>query len=321
MREQANGAGEHQDFWGAEDFEETVATTLIACFETRVKKNRGAAPTDRLTDERLALMRVAGPYIVSKSRLILAPPHIDGRWVFDTTNDPLPISGCLATRPKGILAESMPGAFMSMVHIRRTDSLGRYWRKRRTGVLYEMLTAGVNSDGVHGERRYFTVAASGEVVACDQTIVSGSRCTTMGSRSGMCSHGDQFLHETEIWATVVLQLLADRHFCWTITAQEKSAHAHLGCMQEEVKSLLYARSLPMTATGRKRPILHLVESHRRRLKNGTDVDVSAFLRGQHAVEIGDTVFRINPPASIKANVSMASRKRFFDQPFRIDATR
>lgn len=82
-------------------------------------------------------------------------------------------------------------------------------------------------------------------------------------------------------------------------------------MMEEVKSLLYARSLPMTATGRKRPILHLVESHKRRMRNGIDVDVTAFLRGQQTVEIGGTVFKVNPPATLRSDVSKPSRDRYF----------
>jgi len=54
------------------------------------------------------------------------------------------------------------------------------------------------------------------------------------------------------------------------------AKAHLGCMREEIKSLLYARDLPMTSTGRKKPILHLVAAHKRRIKEGTDIDIVPF---------------------------------------------
>lgn len=82
-------------------------------------------------------------------------------------------------------------------------------------------------------------------------------------------------------------------------------------MQEEVKSLLYARSLPMSATGRKRPILHLVEAHKRRMRSGIDVDIASFLRGQQTVEIGGTAFKVNPPARLQAEVSKPSRARYF----------
>ena len=62
--------------------------------------------------------------------------------------------------------------------------------------------------------------------------------------------------------------------------------------KEQIKSLLYARSLPVTATGRKRPILHLVAAHRRRIKEGVDIDIGEFLRGVKKVEMGGTVFTV-----------------------------
>jgi len=122
---------------------------------------------------------------------------------------------------------------------------------------------------------------------------------------------EKLLEETGVWASVTLQMLADRRHCWTITANEQTARAHLGCMREEVKSLLYARSLPMSETGRKRPILHLVESHKRRMRNGIDVDVTAFLRGQQTVEIGGTSFSVNPPRTLQPRVSLNSQLKYY----------
>lgn len=303
--------GTPEDFWDAEDFEDIVAATLIACFETKVKKNRGSAPADRLTDERVSILRANGPYIASNSRLIQGP-SVDGKWAFDIVNDPLPMSGILAMRPVN-LKQSIPGAYLHVMHVKRAAALGKYWKKRKAGTLYEMLAMSACNDGIHGERRYFTVGSDGEVLACDQAIVEGSRGGDIGARAITHSHDASWLDETSAMGSIVLQFLADKRFCWSISAQEKTARAHLGCMQEEVKSLLYARSLPMSATGRKRPILHLVEAHKRRMRNGTDVDVSAFLRGQQQVEIGGTLFRVNPPATLRCEVSGASQKRFFDQ--------
>ena len=89
----------------------------------------------------------------------------------------------------------------------------------------------------------------------------------------------------------------DRHHSWCITAEEHGAKVNLGCMLEEVKSLFYARSLPVTETGRKRPIIHLVEAHKRRIKSGIDIDVKSHLRGISQIEMGGTLFTINQPVS------------------------
>jgi hypothetical protein len=198
-----------------------------------------------------------------------------------------------------------------MDYIRQVPALGQYWHKRKDGTLYEMLATHADSAGIHGERRFFTVTGRGEVVACTQKIASNTHGTSYGMASGIVAPDEAWLQETGTWASVALQLLADRRHCWSITAQEKTARAHLGCMTEEVKSLLYARSLPLTATGRKRPILHLVEAHKRRMRNGTDVDVTTFLRGEQVVEIAGTIFRVNPPAKLQPEVSKPSRERYF----------
>jgi hypothetical protein len=302
-----------QDYWTEDDFEDTVASALIACFETKFKKNRGAAPSDRLTEERIQILRREGPYIASNSRLIMLPEDLDhGPFEFDIVNDRLPLKGLYAYRPVGKSSESRPNSYLNVNYIRQVQALGRYWHKRKNGTLYEMLTMSAENDGVHGERRFFTVTARGEVVACTQRIPSNRRGTSHGEIVSTIEPDREWLRDTTSWGTVTLQMLADKRHCWTITAQEKTARMHLGSMMEEVKSLLYARSLPMTATGRKRPILHLVESHKRRMRNGTDIDVTAFLRGQQTVEIGGTVFNVNPPATLQSHVSKPSRERYFN---------
>jgi hypothetical protein len=303
-----------EDFWDQDDFEDNVASVLIACFETSVKKDKNAVPRDRMTSDRLALLRREGPYIASNSRIYVAPASYGMNWGFDIENDPLPHRGCRAINPRfeGKLASSIPNAYMFFVYLNRTDRMERYWHRRGGGTIYEMLLMFAENDGIDGERRYITVSKTGEVVACTPKIPN-----VRGYKPGVpiktLEMDEEWLHTTSVWAAFSLQAFADRRFCWTITAQEKEAKAHLGCMQEEIKSLLYARSLPMTATGRKRPILHLVEAHKRRMKNGTDVDITAFLRGQQTVEIGGTMFKVRAPTVLRPTLSRPSQDRYYDK--------
>lgn len=298
-----------EDFWAESDFEDTVAASLIACFESKVKKNRGAAPSDRLTNDRVAVLRSEGPYIASNSRLVMGSDE-GGHWPFDLVNDKLPIKGLYAFRPEGKSKAQNPSAYLIAMYIKQASSLGKYWHAGNRGVLYEMLSMTAENDGIHGDRKFFIVTSGGSVVPCWQEVPNnhgyqpGAKVTTIMTPENESK-------ETGIWASVTLQMLADRRHCWTITAQEKMARAHLGCMQEEIKSLLYARNLPMTSTGRKRPILHLVESHKRRMKSGTDVDISAFLRGVQTVEIGGTLFKVSPPSTLKTDISKPSLERYF----------
>lgn len=293
------------DYWAGDDFENNVASALIACYETKPIKNRGCPPEDRMTEERLQALRNIGPYVASNSRLMVNDNS------FDMVNDTLPSTGCMGFAVDGnaALTQNHPDAYFASIYVKKASALGKRWHKRKSGELYEMTTLIARTRGIAGERSFFTVTKDGEIVSCDVHIASvrgyvpGVKQTTLG-------HGDEYLLERETWASATLNSEADRRFCWTITAKEAEAKVHLGCMKEEVKSLLYARELPMTATGRKRPVLHLVEAHKRRMKAGTDINVDSFLRGVQTVEIGGTQFTINPPKVIQPNVSEPSQRYF-----------
>lgn len=94
--------------------------------------------------------------------------------------------------------------------------------------------------------------------------------------------------------------IADRMCQWGIASSDSGVNVELQCYHDEIKSLLYARSLPMTSTGRKRPILHLVAAHRRRVKEGIEIDIEPFLRGVRKVDMGGAVFEVRSPEPLPA---------------------
>lgn len=296
-----------EDFWAEEDFEDRVASVLIAAFEAKVKKNRGAHPVNRLTHDRVQSIRNGGPYIPSNSRIFdISFVFEGGHPKFDTINDPIPQHGCVVVRSGYEFAsEAQYDGHVQIVHFKKVDSLSGNWYRRDGGLLYEATVAVAENDGINGERIFFTVSKDGEVKCCGMSHLRGPR----NGFSGL--EVDSIYRARENNAAFALMAQADKRFCWTITAQEREAKAVLGCMQEEVKSLLYARSLPMTATGRKRPILHLVEAHKRRMKSGTEIDIQPFLRGEQAVEIDGTKFTVNPPKVLRPSVSEGSQNRYF----------
>lgn len=278
--------------WKDGEFEETVAAALIACYESKVKKLKGFLTSEKIDANSLVLARQRGLYIPSQSRLILNPEF----GFFDTTNDTLPDFGCFAFRNNEnyyTSSRSIKG-YIHILSFAKKPALPKHFYARGRGQLYQIDAIIPSNDMVNGNKSYFTVSKDGNIRACGVYLDK--------------SEDTERLKNIEELASASLQHIADKRFCWTITAKENIAKARLGCMMEEVKSLLYARSLPMTETGRKRPILHLVESHNRRLKNGTDIDVTSFLRGQQTVEIGGTVFSVNPPKAIMPTLSKNSQK-------------
>ena len=93
----------------------------------------------------------------------------------------------------------------------------------------------------------------------------------------------------------------DKRFLWLVSTEEetissaKKTKLELGVSPEQVKSLFYSRSLPVTETGRKRPILHWVRSHQRRIKEGIDIDIEKHLRGMERFDMGGFKFEITQP--------------------------
>lgn len=292
------------DYWKDGEFEEAVAAALIACFESKIKKKK-APSSVRLGDDSLRNARIRGLYLPSNSRVIYDPLQST---VLDMVNDTLPDFGCLALRKPDNGIEDNYNGYIHLMSFAKIQELPKNFYARGRGTLYQMDYMTPSHDYVDGEKLYFTVSKDGNIRACSGLIdVAGKN----GGRNTLVTQENRephLLKQVEVNASMALQYISDKRFCWAITAKESVAKVTLGCMHEEIKSLLYARSLPMTETGRKRPILHLVESHKRRIKNGTDIDVTSFLRGQKTVEIGGTQFTVNPPKQIMPTLSKNSQK-------------
>lgn len=297
---------DNQDLWTTDSFEDSVAAALITCFETRIKRNKGAGP-NTLTHERMNLIRGIGPYIPSKDRFIIAPsPTNVGEWEFDITNDPLPTAGCIGFTRTAHVPSDEYGGYFQTTYVRKASTLPKTWHRRSGGQLYEIIIAASENNFIEGDRSFFCVTKEGKVVACEQRFDLAGRYKT----SQYLTTPEKELKGREAMASIALQFIADSRYCWTIEARESNCFARLGSMPEQIKSLLYARSIPLTDTGRKRPILHLVVAHQRRLKSGIDIDITGFLRGIQTVEIGGTYFTVKPARALLPELSAGSRSKY-----------
>lgn len=115
--------------------------------------------------------------------------------------------------------------------------------------------------------------------------------------------------QVQIFPSLAMNACADSKYLWLAKCQEDIGmkidfKLVLGLNPEHIKSLFYARSLPVTETGRKRPILHWVRAHQRRIKEGIEIDISTYLRGITEVTLDGLSFEIIQP--MKPNVGLAS---------------
>lgn len=112
---------------------------------------------------------------------------------------------------------------------------------------------------------------------------------------------DPGLPLTTMLASVGINIFCDKRHLWQVQTREPTILTKhptaltVGVSPEHIKSLFYARSLPLTESGRKRPILHWVRAHHRRIADGIDIDVSQHLRGITGFEMGGFEWSITNP--------------------------
>lgn len=133
---------------------------------------------------------------------------------------------------------------------------------------------------------YFSISGGGAIVPARRPFFED------GESAGLSAAFCQI-------AAATINAEEDKRHIWLVGTEEETIGVktplQLGVDAEQVKSLFYARSLPVTETGRKRPILHWVRSHKRRLQDGIDVDIAKHLRGVEAFDMGGFSFRITQP--------------------------
>lgn len=270
--------GIHKD-WNNELFEDEICSSLISLYESKLTRQKYNHPSCRITDTELLRARKFGLYIPNQNRLIL-----DGQ--FDHFYDLPSQAGLSINISKRKFSAFEIKGYRANLFMNKVNSLPKHHVRTGGGQLYQLVKMIPNLDGkVDGNVSYLSVQKDGGVFPCD---------IRMGN-SSMKKEEPHILQEHSEIAPIILNYEVDKSHCWTIEAQESEAKCVVGVDREQVKSLLYARTLPVSATGRKRPILHLVAAHRRRVKAGIDIQIDEFLRGVKTVEMNGTLFTVKAP--------------------------
>jgi hypothetical protein len=144
-------------------------------------------------------------------------------------------------------------------------------------------------------RSAFAVMQDGKVVPCHSR--EALRDESKSFRASLQTNNKYMGYH---WGPAAVNLLNDSKHLWLVEVGEPiydnmNAVLRFGVDSEWVKSLLFAREAPLTESGRKRPILHWVREHKRRLKNKEDIDISKHLRGITEVSMSELNFKITQP--------------------------
>lgn len=173
---------------------------------------------------------------------------------------------------------------------REVSKVPREWRTAAQGRHFKHTLMTFNTGKPAGLRPLFiTLMSDGRIIPAVPT--------SHGQKAGV---GEIRSSLTSVMASVAINLYCDRRYLWQVETAEPLIGAtrtplSIGVSPEHIKSLFYARSLPVTESGRKRPILHWVRAHLRRLADGIDVDISKHLRGISEFEMGGFDWAITNP--------------------------
>lgn len=286
------------DMWSSEEFEKKVTAATVALYETAIDPECGGPGIAQFDAERLTRMRKHGVYITAPDRVCFAPGI--GMSVLKW-----PSSGCISLGAQYKASgdgnpEDLIESYCRLVYFRRLNKLPTHSSMVAIGDPYELVMAWPQDKGpVIGITRYLTVNRRTGLVS---VTVPAWHVKNPSKVFQFTADTDRIKEEYAL--SMAIQFIDDGRHIWSITAHNDVSKVTVGAHPESVKSLLYARTLPMTKTGRKRPILHVVHAHRRRLAAGTDVDVRDFLRGTREIVMDNTRYTVSAPQALIEELSL-----------------
>ena len=271
-----------EDLWSSEKFEHTVTSALISFYENGVHNN---GTFDGINQNMINAIRKNELYIPGPDR-IAWQNGVDGV-------DGIPDKGVLVlpVYDSDIKLAKERGddgdAYVRFSSFRKIEKLPNSIHRTSFGVPYEqvMLYAKA-SGGFEGNRFYFVLDKKGNF-------------KLQNPNSLVMRKAPKEFHieraNLEAVMTCSMNFIADKKHTWCITAEDGDSKVTVGANFESVKSLLFSRELPMTPTGRKRPILHLVHAHQRRMREGVEIDIDNFLRGTREIVMDGTKYSVAVP--------------------------
>lgn len=285
-------------YWETDNFEDLVSRSLIAMYEKNIHKECLKVPKFIKPNEKDILhIKNFGGYFAPDDRCVFMHE-------VDIINDGLPKEACWAYNPTecyqgGQKKDLIKSEYFRLGYLRLVDKAPpgilninglKYFGKHK---IYKFLSFSATQDkGIHLMKSYVSVDEKGGVYDTYARRQDGKLIIT--------AHGSHNVENESIisdigWTTSVIGFYQDRKYLWNVSANEGIAKATFGVYPEQIKSLFYSREMPMTETGRKRPILHWVAAHQRRIKNGIEVDIEKHLRGTNEFVYNGTKFTITQP--------------------------
>lgn len=278
-------------YWGDDDFEEVLTGAFYWLYERNILPDaKLAAPPIRLKAEDYARLKRFGLYFPARDRLCERAKNLDLR------NDGLQISGVFSH----LFRHKSGDSLLTQKGFKMLPKLPYGLRSQYQGYIYELTNIELTEDyRLMGAKAYAVVDKAGQihpVYMFHQDIKKWISYDEFlkGANEHLASDPLE-LSFTQSVLSMTYSFWADRMHHWLVETEDEIGKVRFGVYEDEVKSLFYSRALPMTATGRKRPILHWVGAHTRRMRSGIDIDITQHLRGVSTFNMYGMDFRISQP--------------------------
>lgn len=308
-------------YWDTEEFEELTTKALISQYEKRIPAKIMIPNLFKIGSIELSKLKNCGTYISPLDRVLGSfSGHIDSE------NDGILPFAYYSLVPQGALKS---GCYLQTFYLKQClrpkkiipidDIRWNVYTQNKavrllTYVCYEMdyyLDGGFYT----GKKFIIIEPNSGTIIPCYGRNVYNSH-SKFSNDFGKEPVSERYFkdgtkkndHTYQVTAAIVYNMYADKKYLWNVLATEgKKAKVLFGVYPEQIQSLFYARSLPLSVTGRKRPILHWVESHKRRMKAGTEIDINKHLRGITKFDMDGTTFEITNPEKMKKDACLLEK--------------
>lgn len=287
------------EYWENEEFEDLVSAGLISMYETEQHKDNKKYPKCAIvTDKELAKIKSIGCYFYASDRQVWGDSY-------DISVDGIPKNASLSMKITNneMMADWLRTEYCRTIFISKLNELPPMVISKNKGnrniteIPYSLtILSATASERLHLQKTFVTLDQNGFVHGCF------ARSNQTGLLYPLCAKSSSYNEQVssdEAWTYATLGAEGDKKYLWNVTAKEDKAKATFTVYPEEIKSLFYSRELPMTVTGRKRPMLHWVASHRRRMKEGIEIDIEKHLRGITEFEYNGTLFEITRPIKEK----------------------
>lgn len=275
----------NKSYWDQEEFEDLIISGIVGFYEKRNKIYQCQHPAYKIKEKDIKEIKSFGFYFLPNDRVTL----------IDEITLPFLSKGCFTSKPNEetwIGESDRINGYLNHVYFRRSQERLKpeLLHPGRSGIIYEIFRSSIHSrQGLIIGKNYVMIGEDGKLYPI------------------YCRRANDFPNPKQAHedANESCKLLSaahgfydDRKYLWNVRAEEKEAHMTFGVYPEQIKSLFYARQNPLSSTGRRRPILHWVASHRRRLKEGIEIDIEKHLRGVTEFEMEGTKFSITLPTKI-----------------------